>query len=378
MDNITCFLQILKDFIWEKDSIVSGDVDWEEIRKHARIHQIEAIFYKQTHRNEYKSAFAAQTYFYINRKKLVEELRDALKDFEFVFVKGLEIANYYPCPELRTMGDCDLLVHSKDKSEIHKRFIELGYSFNDYHEEEAKYTKNKLEIEMHDKLLHILEDDENSIQYFDQVWNFVYDGKLDWNFHMIYLLKHLSRHMVSGGVGIRQFMDIAILTQKLQLDWNYIEQELHRINLLEFAKKVFAFNDIWFEVNSPIRVDELDNMFIKEATSRIYECGVFGQNSMDRDIIDISNRAQNKNIPFWAVKMCFLCDRLFPSYKVMVQNEFCSYLRNKKYLLPVAWIHRLVRYSINKRKKEVLKKNLTSSYKDIKRRNDYLSSWGLL
>ena len=59
MDNITCFLQILKDFIWEKDSIVSGDVDWEEIRKHAQIHQIEAIFYKQTHRNEYKSAFAA-------------------------------------------------------------------------------------------------------------------------------------------------------------------------------------------------------------------------------------------------------------------------------------------------------------------------------
>lgn len=62
----------------------------------------------------------------------------------------------------------------------------------------------------------------------------------------------------------------------------------------------------------------------------------------------------------------------------MVQNEFCSYLRNKKYLLPVAWIHRLVRYSINKRKKELLKKNLTSSYKDIKRRNDYLSSCGLL
>lgn len=191
------------------------------------------------------------------------------------------------------MGDCDLLVHSKDKSEIHKRFIELGYSFNDHHEEEVKYFKNKLEIELHDKLLHVLEDDENSIQYFDQVWNFVCDGKLDWNFHMIYLLKHLSRHMVSGGVGIRQFMDIAILTQKLQLDWNYIDQELHKINLLDFAKKVFALNDIWFEIKSPIKVDELDNMFKKEARSRIYECGVFGQTSIDRDIIDISNRAQN-------------------------------------------------------------------------------------
>lgn len=377
MDNISYFLRILKNFIWGEESIVLKDMDWENIIKHAHLHQLEAIFYKQTQKKEFQNAFVAQTYFYVNRRKLIDELRSSLKGFEFIFVKGIEIAKYYPYPELRSMGDSDLLVHSNDKAEIHKIFIKLGYSFNDYHEEESKYIKNKMEIEMHDNLLHILEDDETSYSFFNQVWNYVHDGKLDWNFHMIYLLKHMSRHMLSGGIGFRQFMDIAILTQKLTLDWDWIEQELKKINLLVFSKNVFALINIWFDVKSPIEINELNSTFIKEATNLIYECGVFGNTARDKDIISISNKVRNENKPFWFVKMCFILSRLFPSYQDMIQSGFYSYLRKTKYLLPVAWIDRLIKCFTVDNKKKSLKKNLFSSYKKIKQRNDYLSSWGL-
>lgn len=377
MDSIEYFIQILKDFILEKESEDLENADWEHIGKYARLHQVEPIFYKQTHKQEFQKAFAAQAYFYINRCELIDELRAALKDFEFVFVKGLEIAKYYPCPELRTMGDSDLLVHSYDKTAIHKMFIQLGYSFSDYHEEESKYKKYSIEIEMHDKLLHILGDDENSFRFFGQVWHYVHNGELDWNFHMIYLLKHLSRHMLTGGVGFRQFMDIAILTQKLTLDWNWVEHELEKINLLRFSKTVFELNNIWFEVKPPIAVDELDSMFVKDATKRIYECGVFGHTSIDKDIVSIANNVKNGNKPFWVVKISFFLNHMFPSYNTMIQNEFCQYLRNRRLLLPVAWIHRWIRYSTNEKKKKKLLKNLLSSNKDIMQRNDYLSNWGL-
>lgn len=377
MENIEYFLQILKDFIWEKESLDLKYVDWEHMKKDAHRHQVEAIFYKQTHKAEFQKAFATQAYFSINRNRLVDELRIALKDFEFVFVKGLEIAKYYPYPELRTMGDSDLLVHFDDKVAIHKIFIQLGYSFEDYHEEEAKYIKNNLEIEMHDKLLHVLDDDKDSVLFFDQVWHYVHNGELDWNFHMIYLLKHLSRHLLSGGAGFRQFMDIAILTQKLTLDWNWIEHELEKIKLLKFSKRVFELNNIWFEIKPPMEVDELDPMFVKDATKRIYECGVFGQTSKDKDIVSIANKAKDGNNPLWVVKASYMLTHLFPSYSTMMKNEFCQYLRTKKLLLPVAWVHRWIRYSTNEKKRKTLQKKLCSSYKDIKQRNDYLSSWGL-
>ena len=132
---------------------------------------------------------------------------------QYFSVKGLAIADYYPMPALRTMGDIDLVV--KDKENVKNLLITIGYSFNE--EEfngwfnEWHFFKHGVEFELHDYLMYeqsLIPIEE--VRYFNKCWDYVTDNELDWNYHFVLLIAHLRKHLLRG-VGFRQFLDIAIL-----------------------------------------------------------------------------------------------------------------------------------------------------------------------
>ena len=64
----------------------------------------------------------------------------------------------------------------------------------------------------------------------------------------INVMAHLANHFVSGGVGIRFVLDIWVCNHLRvpRYDRQRVEQELERVGLLEFARKIEALAQWWF------------------------------------------------------------------------------------------------------------------------------------
>lgn len=56
------------------------------------------------------------------------ELTEKLNEkYEYVILKGIASATYYPRPELRCLGDVDFLTKEENVLEIEKEIVALGY-----------------------------------------------------------------------------------------------------------------------------------------------------------------------------------------------------------------------------------------------------------
>ena len=72
--------------------------------------------------------------------------------------------------------------------------------------------RNGLHFELHDLLI---KNDEQAtkkqLRFFRDLMPYVKENTLDWNYHFLFMIAHLRKHFLFSGVGIRQFMDIAVL-----------------------------------------------------------------------------------------------------------------------------------------------------------------------
>ena len=377
------FLEVLKCFI-HKDKINSVlEINWERLKDYSDIHQVTAIVYfmlqefiPEKMSVQWKKQFASQIYSAVSRETLCSNFDNILKGNRYVYLKGVEIANLYPVKELRSMGDIDVLIPNNEKTEICMKLEAAGFQhFQDW-DSVSIFFKNSFEYEIHTSLVHKSLGDEKAKQYFSNVWNYVNDNKLDWNYHYIFLLQHLKGHMISAGVGFRQFMDIAIVTKCCSLDWNWIKKELKKIGLYKFWLNVLAFNQRWFNVDPPINGVTVDDEFYYEATEKIFLDGVFGKDNEDNEFNSVSRIQEYENVSFGRAKWKNFLLKAFPDYNTMSKLPYCKYLTYSKLLLPISWIHRFGYRVKDKRHRSLFIKG-TLSDKCIKPRSILLSKWGL-
>ena len=385
------FLSILADHINGRSSAALREtLNWDELLRLGRIHQLEGVLYHQVrgflppkYENLFMQRYGATVYYYANRSLMAKHLTDELRaqNIPFFIIKGAAVADYYPVPALRTMGDTDLVIHTEDRQRVHEIFLSQGYSNESRIEDrEWIYYKNQMEFELHDNLIYseVINRKEHE-EYLKDFWKYVQDGVLDWNFHLLFLLFHLRKHLMNSGVGFRQFMDVALTAKKNKdLNWAWIEEELDKLGMLNFAKTVFALNRIWFDVEPPFQVKELQASFIEEATELVFRNGVFGfHNAENREnaAVNIARRGKNAQIA-----MAFSALRkIFPSYHALCVVEHYRFLKGKPWLLPIAWIYRAFRgISRHQLKKHIpfVKSSFTST-ETIKKRSAMLERWGL-
>ena len=153
-----CFLiRILSDHLASRRS-VSAPIDETELRNLASAHQINGIVYDQCKdllsasvSAELDRRGAAEIRAYMSRVKLFEDVAAAFSEagIPFYTVKGLDLAALYPKPPLRTMGDCDLVVHEEDKPRAHEVLLGLGFRNGRKGPHEWTYFSNGLEFELH-------------------------------------------------------------------------------------------------------------------------------------------------------------------------------------------------------------------------------------
>ena len=387
----TLFLKILSDHLnRRKTENPSDSLDWSLIFHYAQIQQVEGIVYCQCKSflpDEVKTLFQDKYYAsidgYAKREYLVKKLKSSLcaNKIESFIVKGFPVASCYPLAPLRTMCDTDIIVHSSDRQRVHNILIEQGYlNESCYEDREWIYYKDKFILELHDRLIYSEAINRRAHEeFFVNFWDYVHDGELDWNYHFLYLILHLRKHLMNYGVGFRQFMDVAVVSRNSAvLNWKWIVEKLVELDLIDFSEIVFTLNESWFGIKVPIKTKAIEKTFYECATEQVFNNGVFGfDNEVNKDNLAVNVARNGKNSK---TSMFFSAARkIFPSYESLIRDSNYSFITGKKWLLPVAWIYRIFK-GTNKtdfsRNVNIVKSSFVS--KDtIEKREEYLKLWGL-
>lgn len=365
------FITILSDYINKRKSVIDiCPADKRNLIEFAKKHNVEGIIYHQIHIQELQKAYAATLYININRETEEKFLFQALSQFEYFPIKGQCLAPLYPNPYLRTMGDIDIMIREQDRLAIHTILCDnLGYTNITQGETVWNYRKQSIELEIHTKMINAkFNYDQKYEDDFLQCWNYVSGHEFDWNFHFLYLIAHLRKHFMNSGVGIRQFMDIAIVELNINLDWKWIEKEARTIGLFDFMRTVLSYINIWFGITSPYDIVEIEQENFEMSTELIMNNGVFGFDNKDNN----ANIAVNQYIDTGNKNIRGIVDRIFPNSEQLIKE---GYMREgqSKIMCPVAWGKRVW----NKRD-HIVKFIDSVPFSDrINKRKQLYAHWGL-
>lgn len=372
------FIRILADHINGVNTESTEEINWKMIKTIAQQQQVSAIVYFQTRYPLMQSAFAHQVYHAKNQEVLLDKVRTEFLNasIPFAYVKGAEIKKYYPKPELRSMGDADLIVSIENKPKAGEILERIGFA-KTVETNEWVYIKGDFELELHHALAYEKDSFAND-QRLNDFWPYVKDNCLDIGYHFIYLLFHLRRHLYSHGAGFRQFMDIAIVCKNAEIDWKWAREELCKVDLLDFAVTVCKMNERWFGIQSPLDGKTVDDEFFEKVTGKIFKDGVFGHdNEENAKTAGIVLATRNEGNSREKARIQYLLEQSFPNYQIMCRLPYCAYIRKSKILLPVAWIHRFLYRLFNKNHRQAfLNRTMTPSV-EIDERIKMMKQWGL-
>ena len=382
------FIQILSDHLNGRETKCNDVLDWNIIHDYARKHQVSGIVYTQA--KDYMPAEALNVF----RWETIATIYNAtIRDNDFAnvtkalnennipyfIVKGPAVADLFPNPKLRSMGDIDLVVKHEDREKCHNIIVNNGYECASKQDDrEWQYYKNNMELELHDRLVYEeAVNEKEQDEFFNECWQHVLEEQLDWSFHLLFLIFHLRKHFMNSGVGFRMFMDLAVVTVKVNIDWVTLEDNLKKTRMLEFAKKCYGFIERWFGIKVPLTV-EIDDIFFEEATQKVLADGIFGFYNWDNVGSEVFNKTRNQRFLRLSMGLIAL-HQIFPKVKDLKEIESYSYLKKYPFLLPASWIHRIIRnLKLHKEQTgiERIKKSFVSSEKIIQRES-MLQKWGL-
>ena len=302
------------------------------------------------------------------------------KGIRMLTVKGIICRELYPKPDYRISGDEDILVDKTQFEKCHKALLEFGMKpvkkgINIGTEYEVSYMKpgSPLYIEVHKSLFppesevygdfnrFFMRSAENPARILAEGTEIL---TLDYTEHLFYLICHAYKHFLHSGFGMRQVCDIIMYSNmygekinwQLLLGWSReIHGEFFAAALFKIGKKYLIFDEkkaCFPEEWSKIKVDE--SLLLRD----ILDAGVYGYEGRERR--HSSNLTLNEVSRQWnGERKNPVLQTIFPSLKSM-KNEF-AFLKKIPFLLPAAWLIRILRYEKEMRKNA--HKNVTDALK---------------
>lgn len=269
--------------------------------------------------------------------------------YEVIFLKGSILKRFYKAPELRTMGDIDILVRREDEDNISKILLSEGYEkHNEEHKVHCEYiASGRMGIEVHRKLVNEDYFNGDASEFENDLWNNIieveFKGKklksLSLENLVVHLILHMAVHAKYSGFGLRQIVDLALLMKEKsnEINWNDVHSKLKSCNMMKFTVGIIKTINNLFEVAIPKEFNSLNLVTEKEVNSLLDLIMLSGVNGK-KDVEDgfnalVSKEATEDNVSkFKKIKML-----AFPKAENMTERY--NYAKKNKVLLPIAWIH---------------------------------------
>ena len=268
---------------------------------------------------------------------------------EFILFKGFVVRNYYPVPELRTFGDVDIIIHKEDRAKSDEMMLSLGFDRKEDWEPSYSYRKGTEFYELHSRVIGFdVSDKADFVGYFGNIWDYTQPAQvvdlanareLKPEFHFLYLLTHIAKHISRSGAGVRMYLDLAFFIQHFgaSLDWAWVTRELEKLQLADFANVALNAAASWFGIACPFALDAVDAQMMEDFTEFTLSGGVYGY--VGRDQGEMFLKQQNRNEEEVS-RFKTILRHAFPAAKILV-NKY-AYLEKYPWLLPIAWIQRLI------------------------------------
>lgn len=396
------FIRILADHIHGKRSD-PGDasLNWDKLADYAGEQALSGLVYAQL-KNFFQEhpdlapetakrlhrEFCTEVYLYANRRAELEEVSRKCGETPLLLMKGSVVNAYYPVPVFRSMGDVDLVIHTADRQKTDAVMLEEGYSKMVDNHAVWTYEKDHIQFEIHDHMFYEhLANDVDYRGYFDRVWEYArrMEGTENLyvpseNFHFLYLVTHLAKHIINKGMGFRTFVDLVFMTQKVgeKMDWQWIQGELKKLKLLEFTKTCFAFCKRWFDVQMPLKTAVLDINFYSEVTAKMFNDGIFGLENSQNEAAYSAKEIKRSNVSYLLAAVRLTAHQLFPPYSDMQLVSWYRFVDGRPWLLPAAWVYRWLYVATHKFKhgKDLLTEPFCKR-EVIEKRKKMISGWGL-
>lgn len=247
-------------------------------------------------------------YRYENINNELKEIRRVLSEAKIPFIplKGSVIRKYYPEPWQRTSCDIDVLVKEKDADKASKVLAErLQYKINEKGQHDVSlFSPSNIHVELHFKLMDI---EFKQVSVLRDIWNggeitpvSGYEYRMSKELFLLYHIYHMAKHFVHGGCGIKPFIDLWIIKNKIGFGGCKAQKMLQESGLLAFYERSIDLMSVWFE-------GKPHNSVTQEMEDYILQGGVYG--TLEQQLA----MSQNKK----GGKFRHLLSKIFLSYEQM-------------------------------------------------------------
>lgn len=259
-----------------------------------------------------KEKFDEQIFTAVYRYETINyELEQICKTLEeakipFIPLKGSVIRKYYPEPWMRTSCDIDILVKEKDADKASKVLAErLQYKINEKGQHDVSlFSPSNIHVELHFKLMDI---EFKQVSALSDVWSgrevepvSEYEYTMSNELFLLYHIYHMAKHFVHGGCGVKPFIDLWIIKNKIGFDGGKAQKMLQESGLLAFYERSIDLMSVWFEGKEYSEItQEMENF--------ILQGGVYG--TLEQHLA----MSQNKK----GGKFRHLLSKIFLSYEQM-------------------------------------------------------------
>lgn len=269
----------------------------------------------------------------------MEQVRRIFEAFDengidYMPLKGCKMKGLYPKPELRVMGDADILIRMEQYQEkIVPLMRSLGFQEKSESDHELVWRNDALYLELHKRLIPSYNEDYYA--YYGDGWKLATRKhgsrySMTAEDEMIYLFTHFSKHYRDGGIGCRHVADLWVYREaNPNLDENYIQRELEKLQLLEFYQNICRLLDVWF--GNAAADDKVDFM-----TDYIFASGSWGK--MESRTLSRAVRDSSHSVLGFSGRLLYIWQTLFPGVDVL--KEKYTILKKAPWTLPLVWLVR--------------------------------------
>lgn len=282
---------------------------------------------------------------------LYRKLRAA--GLHLVVVKGQLCSRLYPLRDHRISADDDLFIPEGEFFACHEALLANGLTTDTPADElptadEVSYTKkdSPLYIELHRHLFDSAEDAHDELNhFFADIALVEVDGFLTMppHEHLLYLILHAYKHFVYSGIGLRQFCDIGLWARAYhdRIDWQRLHDQCAGVHAATFAAAAFRIARTYLGIDFDLPGLWDGDVDVEPLLHDALCGGVYGSNSY--------TRLHSSTVTLNAVKASrtggksSVLRTVFPK-RAYLERRY-PYLKKRPYLLPVAWVQRIVHYA---------------------------------
>lgn len=308
------FLELLRVGLWEREALLSQHncLDFGKVFKLAEEQAVSGILIQSLEKNltKLKERPSQELLLQEIGNNLIIQQRNIELDkavvglcrlldtvnSRYIIVKGQTLAALYGDIGYRQSGDIDFYVHPDDWEKTYQLCCDVFHieSVETHSEKHIEWEYQDVMYEMH-RMLNDFSSKKHQ-QYWDEIimqeswgnpWTVSINGydvpTLAPTYNAIYVFVHLFFHLISEGVGLRQFIDWGVVLEKGHddIDRHLLRKHLEGIGLLKAYSGLgtVLIDYLGFSVDScPLDINEIDHNSARKLMENILQSGNFGHN----------------------------------------------------------------------------------------------------